>query len=86
MLTRRQLERLDQEGYLVVENVLDPVSDLDPILQELSEILDQLITARLLEQNKLLQTFAQEDDKELFLSSSSASSFEERLTKIIECT
>jgi phytanoyl-CoA hydroxylase len=42
MLTKDQLKHLDEEGYLVVENLLDSKNDLDPILEELSQIADQL--------------------------------------------
>ena len=41
-LTKAQLKQLDEEGYLVVENLLDPRKDLDPILEELSQIADGL--------------------------------------------
>jgi hypothetical protein len=42
MLSTEQLDHLEKEGYLVVENALNPESDLDPILHELSEVADGL--------------------------------------------
>jgi phytanoyl-CoA hydroxylase len=42
MLSTEHVKLLEKEGYLVVENVLDPESDLDPILDKLSEVADGL--------------------------------------------
>ncbi len=41
-LSPRQLDHFDREGYVVVENVLDPVAALDPVIAEYSTVLDQL--------------------------------------------
>lgn len=41
-LSAEQLARFDEEGYLVVEGLLDPVADLDPIIEEYKGVLDQL--------------------------------------------
>lgn len=42
VLSKEQLHKLEKNGYLVVNNVLDPEHDIDPILHELSAILDRL--------------------------------------------
>lgn len=36
------IERFNAEGYLVVEDVLDPTLDIEPIINEYSELLDSL--------------------------------------------
>ena len=41
-LSPRQLDHFDREGYVVVEDVLDPVAALDPVIAEYSTVLDQL--------------------------------------------
>lgn len=41
-LTRKQLDQFHEEGYLVVEGVLDPEDDLDPIIIEYEGVLDRL--------------------------------------------
>ncbi|HEV8633972.1 MAG TPA: phytanoyl-CoA dioxygenase family protein [Chloroflexota bacterium] len=40
--TRIDLDRFEAQGYLVVEHVLDPAEDLDPVVQEYEQLLDQL--------------------------------------------
>lgn len=40
ILTASQRERFDTEGYLLVNEVFDPVEDLQPVLSEYSEVLD----------------------------------------------
>jgi len=42
-LSTQQLSELEEQGFLVVENVLDPARDLDPILQEMNQVLDLLL-------------------------------------------
>lgn len=42
MLSSEQLAQLEEEGYLVVEEVLDPEKDLDPILDDFATITDRL--------------------------------------------
>ncbi|MCC7369154.1 MAG: phytanoyl-CoA dioxygenase family protein [Chloroflexi bacterium] len=42
-LTAAQLEQFNREGYLVVENVLDPVADIQPLFAEYSAVLDGIV-------------------------------------------
>jgi hypothetical protein len=42
-LSAAQLEQFDREGYLVVENVLDPVHDLAPLFAEYTSVLDGIV-------------------------------------------
>ena len=42
-LSAAQLEQFDRDGYLVVENVLDPVADIQPLFAEYTAILDGII-------------------------------------------
>ena len=42
MLSKEQLEHFDQYGYLVVEDVLDQKTVLDPVRSEYAELLDAL--------------------------------------------
>ncbi|MCC6175172.1 MAG: phytanoyl-CoA dioxygenase family protein [Chloroflexi bacterium] len=48
-LTPAQLQQFADEGYLVVENVLDPVQDIQPLLDEYNEVLDGLAEGLLAE-------------------------------------
>jgi ectoine hydroxylase-related dioxygenase (phytanoyl-CoA dioxygenase family) len=41
-LTTEQIEHFNTEGFLVVENVLDPERDLDPVIAEYELVLDRL--------------------------------------------
>lgn len=41
-LTQEQVEQFHRTGYLVVENLLDPVRDLDPVIAEYESVLDRL--------------------------------------------
>lgn len=41
-LTEAQVKQFEEEGYLLVEGVLDPVQDLDPAIAEYSGVLDNL--------------------------------------------
>ncbi len=41
-LTAEQVQQFEDEGYLLVEGVLDPVMDLDPIIAEYDGVLDRL--------------------------------------------
>ena len=41
-LTEAQVAQFKEEGYLVVEDVLDPEQDLDPVIEEYADVLDQL--------------------------------------------
>jgi hypothetical protein len=40
--TRVDLDRFQEQGYLIVENALDPAVDLDPVVAEYSALLDGL--------------------------------------------
>ena len=42
-LSAAQLEQLDREGYLVVEDVLDPHEDIAPLFAEYSAVLDEIV-------------------------------------------
>ena len=42
-LSAAQLAQFDRDGYLVVENVLDPVADIQPLFAEYTAILDGII-------------------------------------------
>lgn len=44
-LTTDQVERFERDGYLVVEDVIDPASFLDPIVEEFEGVLDRLATS-----------------------------------------
>ena len=37
-----QLRQCEQEGYLLVKDLLDPVEDLDPVIAEYTDVLDRL--------------------------------------------
>jgi phytanoyl-CoA hydroxylase len=41
-LTEAQVRQFGEEGYLLVEQVLDPETDLDPIIEEYKGVLDRL--------------------------------------------
>ena len=41
-LTSAQVEQFQREGYLLVENMFDPVADIDPIIAEYAGVLDSL--------------------------------------------
>ena len=42
MITQKQLQNLEQQGFLLVENILNPEKDLEPVLDEMASILDGL--------------------------------------------
>lgn len=42
LLTAEQVQQFEDEGYLLVKGVLDPVKDLDPIIAEYDGVLDRL--------------------------------------------
>ena len=39
-LTQAQLDQLDEQGYVVVDNVLNPEEDLAPVIREYGDVLD----------------------------------------------
>jgi hypothetical protein len=41
-LTKAQVEQFKEQGYLLVQGLLDPEKDLDPIIEEYKGVLDQL--------------------------------------------
>ena len=41
-LTPSQLDHFASEGYVVVKGVLDPVTTLDPVIDEYATVLDSL--------------------------------------------
>jgi phytanoyl-CoA hydroxylase len=54
--TRLDLDTFDEQGFLVVDNVFDPVADLDPVVAEYEALLDTL-TEGWLAEGKLPSTF-----------------------------
>lgn len=56
-LSKAQLEQFADEGYLVVENVLDPARDFAPVLDEYSDVLDGIAT-RLYAEGAITSTYA----------------------------
>ena len=42
LLTAKQVQQFEDEGYLLVEGVLDPAKDLAPIIAEYDDVLDRL--------------------------------------------
>src|SRR5215213_5693954 len=54
-LTSAQVEQFQREGYLIVENLFDPVADIDPIIDEYQGVLDRLAN-QLFAQGKISST------------------------------
>ena len=46
-LTMTQLKQFEEEGYLVVEDVLDPHEDIQPVLDEYDRVLDGIVASLL---------------------------------------
>jgi len=69
--TRVNLETFAEQGFLVVEDVLDPGRDLDPVVQEYEALLDQL-TERWHADGALPSTFSELPFAERFASVLSA--------------
>ena len=67
-LTAAQTKQFDEEGYLLVPGVLDPATDLDPIVEEYQGVLERL-AQELYAEGKIASTYA-------------GLPFGERLTKI----
>ncbi len=57
VITPAMLHQFDQDGYLVVENLLDPERDIQPVNDEYSALLDEL-TARWFAEGRIPATFA----------------------------
>ena len=72
MLSKDQLHQIEEDGYVVVKDVLDPKRDLDPIIDAFTAVLDRL-AYDLFRQGKITKLY--EDLP-----------FEKRLVKIIEET
>jgi hypothetical protein len=45
VLTTSQLEQFDRDGYLVVEDVIDPLRDLGPVLGDYQQVLSGICEA-----------------------------------------
>lgn len=69
-LTESQLAKFETEGYLMLEGVLDPEQDLDPVIAEYHTVLDNL-AQELYERGEISATYAEFP-------------FGERLTKIYQ--
>ncbi len=63
MLSLEQKDQFNEQGYLLVERVLDPALHLDPIIDEYALLLDQLVT-RLAEDGLLSQRHDELDFRE----------------------
>jgi ectoine hydroxylase-related dioxygenase (phytanoyl-CoA dioxygenase family) len=57
VLTYAQKEQFEHEGYLVVENFLDPVTELQPVIDEFEVVLDNL-ARKLVAEGKIKSTHA----------------------------
>ena len=55
-LSAAQLQQFADEGYLVIENVLDPARDFAPVLDEYADVLDG-IAARLYAEGAISSTY-----------------------------
>ena len=56
-LTPSQLDHYHQQGYVLVKNLLDPATDIDPVLAEYDQILENLAN-ELHAQNRIASTYA----------------------------
>tara|TARA_Y100001960_G_C14746477_1_gene865933 strand:+ start:964 stop:1989 length:1026 start_codon:yes stop_codon:yes gene_type:complete len=56
-LSQSQLQQFEQEGYLKLDALLDPVKDLDPIIAEYDGVLDSL-AHKLYEDGKIQSTYS----------------------------
>jgi hypothetical protein len=57
-LSQNQLEQFDRDGFLKVEGLLDPIKDLDPIIEEYRGVLDRLAQT-LFEEGRLASSYAE---------------------------
>ena len=42
MITTQQLDHFHNYGFVVIENVLDPINDVQPIVDDYAKLLDRL--------------------------------------------
>jgi phytanoyl-CoA hydroxylase len=56
-LTSAQVEQFQREGYLLVQDVFDPLADIDPVIAEYEGVLDRL-AGELHAQGKIPSTYA----------------------------
>jgi phytanoyl-CoA hydroxylase len=56
VLTQRQLRQFEEDGYLVVEEVLDPGRDIGPVMAEYDGVLEEIATA-LVAQGAIASTY-----------------------------
>ena len=56
-LTQAQVKQFHEDGYLKLDGLLDPVEDLDPIMEEYEGVLDQL-ARDLFDRGEISQTYA----------------------------
>ncbi len=56
-LSKAQVEQFRRDGYLVVEGVLDPVADIEPLIKEYEGVLDNL-ARELYAEGKISSTYA----------------------------
>lgn len=56
-LPRVDLDRFDDQGYIILEDVFDPERDLDPVVSEYSAVLDR-VTAEWMAEGKIRSTYA----------------------------
>ena len=55
-LSKSQVEKFVEDGYLLFEDLLDPVEDLDPIIEEYESVLDR-IASELYEQGEVTSRY-----------------------------
>ena len=65
-LTVEQVEHFEEQGYVVVEDVLDPEEVLDPVIEEYTEVLDRL-AEELYEKEEISSRFEDLDFAERFM-------------------
>lgn len=56
-LSQEQVEQFNRDGYLIVEDLFDPVADIDPIIEEYKLVLDNL-AAELYQNSEISSTYA----------------------------
>ena len=58
MLTREQIERFHEDGYLAVDRLLDCELDIEPVIKEYQQLLDDLCERWVVE-GRLEHTFSE---------------------------